>query len=129
MDALGTELSRTIPFDKHAERIARPRCERAIFLPRTINRTHNVGPAINGQINRAALEAIDLAPLGIKAPEMSLKACHRLAKHLQQIRRRLTANARADDRLCGENGQRRATVRAVRPPVPILQYEIGRAHV
>src|SRR5690606_35501668 len=91
MDALGTELSGAVPFDKHDERIARPCGERAIFLSRAIDRANNIRPAINGKINCAAPETIDLAPLGIKPPEMRFKAGHCLAKRLHEIRRRLAA--------------------------------------
>ena len=63
-------VSVPVPGHEHDEGVAAFGRERAVGLRRAIDRAEDVGRAVDGEIDLAAANAIDLAPFRVDAAEM-----------------------------------------------------------
>ena len=73
MYGAGRQSALGIPGDEHDERVPSGGRQRAIAVILAIDCAQNVRPAVNGQIERAAAIAIDLAPSRVKTAKMGLE--------------------------------------------------------
>src|ERR1022692_4932954 len=121
VDALRRKLARLVPGHEHDKGVAGHRRQSAVRLPLTVDAAKDIRAAIDGQIERAAAEAVHLSPLRIETPEMRLERLNRLPQRIDRPLGRLAVQTGADHRFDRQDGERRATVRHIGPAIPALQ--------
>ena len=67
------KLAVFVPGHEHDEGVAALRGERAVGLRCAVDRAEDIGRAVDGEIDFAAADAVDLAPFRIDAAEMGFE--------------------------------------------------------
>src|SRR5580700_6187553 len=121
MNALRRELARRVPGHEHDEGVTGYRRQSAVRLPFSIDAAKDIRPAIDGEIECAAAEAVHLSPFRIEPSEMRLERLDGLPQRIDRPLERLAVQPRAQHWFDGQDGKRRATVGHIRSAIVALQ--------
>src|SRR5271157_53586 len=121
MDALRGEVPRAVPGHEHDECVAGRRGQSAVRLLLSVDAAEDVRSAIDGQIEGAATQAVDLAPGRVETPEMRPERMDGVPQGIDRPRWRLAGRPGAEHRLTHQDGERSATVRHPARAIPALQ--------
>ena len=123
MDALRRQGARLVPGDEHDEGVAVHSCQGPVLLGYAVDSAVGVRPAVDRQIELAAADPIDLAPLRIDAAEMGLQVRDGVAQgddggHIRTVVRMVGLGPH-------QHRQSRRAAGHVGAPVPVLQQRLG----
>src|ERR1019366_1049503 len=121
MDALRGEVPRSVPGHEHDERVAGRRGQSAVRLLLSVDAAEDVRSAIDGQIEGAATQAVDLAPSRVETPEMRPERMDGLPQAIDRPGRRLAGRPGVEHRLTHKDGERGAAIRHRARAIPARQ--------
>src|ERR1035441_4249179 len=121
MDTLRGEVSRAVPGHEHDERVAGSRGQRAVRLLLSVDAAEDVRTAVDGQIEGAATQPVDLAPRRVETPEVRPQRMDSLPQGIDRPGRRLAGHSGVKHRLTHQDGERGASVRHPARAIPALQ--------